>query len=251
MSDIFALTVARNEESRYLESFLENVGDWADFHFFYDDQSDDETAYIASQYANVVVRPDIYTAFAQDEGMFREAAWAAFEQEMEPREGDWIFVIDCDEMVVGTGQEDRLIQDVVKSVCDTAVYGALSLTFLEIFGWDTDGVTPLIRTDGFWGLGFAPRLFTYQVGARFAHGKVGVPAVPSYVMAAQRQWKTTNEISVMHFGYADVGDHLVKYQRYKGHLGHNPTHIESILSQDKVLVPWGGCLPGEMVYGDS
>jgi Glycosyl transferase family 2 len=247
MSDIYALTVGRNEEHRYLESFLENVSEWADEHFFYDDQSDDETAYIASQWATVRVRPDTRPSFNSDEGSYRWGAWMQFEDTMQPREGDWVFVIDCDEMVVG--KSDRTVRESIERVCEAAIYGAVSIAFNEVFGFTRDGV-PLIRMDGFWGQGFAPRLFTYQSGATFAPGKVGVPAVPSYVMADRNNWRNTDEISVMHFGYANAADLQTKFKRYNGVPGHHPDHIASILTPP-ALVPWGGP-HGEMVYaGDS
>jgi Glycosyl transferase family 2 len=247
MSDIYALTVGKNEECRYLQSFLENVGEWANYHFFYDDQSDDDTAELAQDWADVRIRPDGIPSFKDDEGMFRQAAWSTFETVMDPREGDWIFVIDCDEVVVGS--TDRPIRESIEAVVNTVLYGAVSIAFHEVFDVAEGGV-PLLRIDGFWGQGFAPRLFSYQIGGIFHHGKVGVPAVPSYVMAQSGRWHQTNEISVMHYGYADKEDLIVKHSRYNGVPGHHPAHIASILAPP-VLAPWGGPLPDiEMIYGD-
>lgn len=239
---IYALTVARNEEQRYLRSFLENVMDWSDEHFLYDDQSEDETAYIASEYATVRIRPDWQAGFAEDEGIFRHNAWVEFESVMEPQERDWVFVIDCDEMVVA---KDGHVMEAVNYLCDS-IDVAYAIVFQEVFGFDSEG-TPLVRVDGFWGQGFAPRLFPYHRRAMYAPGKVGVPAVPSYVMSQAGRWRQTDDISVMHYGYANEADHLVKFQRYSGVPGHHPDHIRSIISTHKMLVPWGGTV-GEMVY---
>lgn len=244
--DIYALTVGRNEEHRYLRSFLENVSEWCSDHFFYDDQSSDDTALIAQEYATVRVRDDNLPSFAEDEGMFRQAAWIMFEATMEPRIGDWILVIDCDEALVG--QPDRPVRGSLHSVCEDALYGPVCLAFHEVFGSTGNG-TPLVRVDGFWGQGFAPRLFTYREGGFFTQGKVGVPAVPSYVMADRNHWRQTNDLSVMHFGYANPQDWPVKYRRYKGVPGHHPEHIESIIGA-KDLVEWGGSKV-VMSYGDS
>lgn len=243
--DIYALTVGHNEEHRYLRSFLENVSEWASSHFFYDDQSTDNTALIAQEYATVRVRDDNLPSFAEDEGMFRYCAWNHFEAEIDPQEGDWILVIDCDEALVG--QPDRPIRGSLVDVCEAAILGPVCLAFHEVFGSTGDGV-PLLRVDGFWGQGFAPRLFPYRHGGTFTSGKVGVPAVPSYVMADQNHWRQTDAISVMHFGYANEADWPVKYARYKGVPGHHPDHIESIVGP-KDLVPWGGTKV-KMEYGD-
>jgi hypothetical protein len=245
--DIYALTVGRNEQPRYLKSFLENVSEWATDHFFYDDQSTDDTALIAQEYATVRVRNDSLPSFAEDEGMFRQSAWIMFEAAMEPREGDWVLVIDCDEALVG--HPDRPVRESLIETCEAALHGPVCLAFHEVFGLSRGGV-PLVRVDGFWGQGFAPRLFTYREGGTFTPGKVGVPAVPSYVMADQNHWRQTDAVSVLHYGYANSIDWPLKYQRYKGVPGHHPDHIESIISQYKELVPWGGAKV-TMNYGDS
>ena len=256
---IYALTVAKNEEHRYLRSFLDNVSEWADQHFFYDDRSDDNTF----KTALIRGRPNLTAAlrsldspsFEQDEGMFRQAAWSSFERHCLPKEGDWVLVIDCDEMLVGNGRYQPYLPKgtgnavfaALRSEC-ASLHGPCSLAFHEVFGWQ-DGI-PLVRMDGFWGIGFAPRLFPYKSGAFFAPGKIGVPAVPSYVMADTANWAGTDQISVMHFGYANQADWQVKFARYKGVPGHHPTHIDSILGE-KDLVPWWGGTIGEMKYGDG
>ena len=253
---IYALTVAKNEEHRYLRSFLDNVADWADQHFFYDDRSEDNTFKTALIHG----RPNLTAAlrsldspsFDQDEGMFRQAAWDSFERHCRPQEGDWVLVIDCDEMLVANHHLQPYLQEgtsavaaALRSECDL-VHGPVSLAFHEVFGWQDK--TPLVRMDGFWGIGFAPRLFPYRPGARFAPGKVGVPAVPTYVMAESANWNGTDQISVMHFGYANAADHQVKFNRYKGQPNHHPKHIDSILGEKDLVLWWGGLI-GEMKYG--
>lgn len=240
---IHALTVGKNEESRYLRSFLTNAYEWADSIFFYDDQSTDDTALIAQEYAEVRVRMDGALGFSDDEGVFRQNAWWEFEAVMHPQEGDWVFVVDCDELVVAS--DGKWVAEAVEELCDT-IDVAYAIAFQEVFGV-VDGV-PQVRVDGFWGQGFAPRLFPYHPNASFAYGKVGVPAVPSYVMSA-RPWRQTTDISVMHYGYANEKDWQPKYNRYKGLPGHHPDHIESIIGP-KTLVPWGGHVK-DMAYGNG
>ena len=250
MSDLYAFTVGRNEEGRYLESFLENTAEWCDYHFFYDDQSDDETAYIASQYAETIVRPDGVCSFAENEGVFRGVAWRAFEDALHPQDGDWVFVIDCDEVVVADSRFNDLEvgpeREALLGLCDS-IDVPYAVAFNEVFGHTAYGV-PLVRMDGFWGQGFAPRLFVYHPGAVFASGKVGVPAVPSYVQQQSGRWRQTADISVMHYGYVTQTDRQTKYARYNGVQGHGHDHIQSILAKDMALVEWGGPVK-EMLYG--
>lgn len=251
MSDLYAFTVGRNEEYRYLECFLDNVSEWADYHFFYDDQSDDETAYIASQYAETRVRPDGVCSFTENEGVFRGVAWRTFEETFHPEEGDWVFVIDCDEVVVASDKFNDLEvppeREALTELCDF-IRVPYAIAFIEIFGHTPQGV-PLARVDGYWGQGFAPRLFPYQPGGMFAAGKVGVPAVPSYVQSQAGRWRQTTDISMMHYGYVNATDRQAKYRRYNGVPGHSNEHIQSILASDLVLVPWGGAVK-EMEYGN-
>ena len=167
--DIYALTVGHNEEHRYLRSFLENVSEWASDHFFYDDQSTDNTALIAQEYATVRVRDNSLPSFAEDEGMFRQSAWIMFEAEMNPQEGDWILVIDCDEALVGS--PDWTIRGSLVDVCESTFPGPVCLAFHEVFGSTGSGV-PLVRVDGFWGDRFCPTSFHISAG-RYIHARQG------------------------------------------------------------------------------
>jgi hypothetical protein len=225
---LFAFTVGKNEESRYLSSMIRNLDGFVDDHFFYDDQSTDRTLDIADVLGCVAIRrPDGVASFSEDEGMFREAAWKSFELHMHPRLGDWVLVIDCDEFLSIKGQGVEF-NDIMRG--GTAV----NLSIPEVFGFDTDGC-PLVRTDRKWGTIFAPRLFAYQENGGFARGKVGVPAVPSYVMATPNR-VSTDDVVLMHLGYARFEDQEIKYARYNGVDGHSDEHVQSIVSPDKTLV---------------
>jgi hypothetical protein len=124
---------------------------------------------------------------------------------------------------------------------------AIDLRIPEVFGFD-ENLTPLIRVDQLWATIHAPRLFAYQPGGQYATGVVGVPAVPSYVMGSP--WDSTDEIVIMHYGYADPKDQLLKHMRYSGRGGHSSAHVESIID-DKVLEEWDGDFVEEMYHGDS
>jgi hypothetical protein len=240
---IFALTVGHNEEHRYLRSMLANVREWTDVHFFYDDRSDDETYNIAFRSRCITYRRSLGSpSFAENEGEFRGRAWQAFEAVCTPREGDWVLVIDCDEMLVGDG---RPVGEALDDVLCSVEKGAVDLNIPEVFGFDSDGC-PLVRVDGLWGTIHAPRLFTYRSGGSYFPGKVGVPAVPSYVMAAH--WESTSLISLMHFGYAKEIDQIIKFNRYFNQPGHLEAHVKSIMTDQKQLVRWEYPLVGNMHY---
>jgi hypothetical protein len=221
---------------------LANVRDWADVHFFYDDQSTDDTFFTALRAGCYMAsRHRDEPSFEMDEGFFRGTAWRVFEQECLPKEGDWVLVIDCDEMLVGDG---RPIHEALGDVLCAANQGAVDLNIPEVFGFDSDGC-PLVRVDRLWGTIHAPRLFTYRRGGMFTAGKVGVPAVPTYVMGTH--WQQTDLISLMHFGYADQEDRQVKFKRYSGVPGHLNAHVASIV-EEPALVRWEYPLVGRMHY---
>ena len=235
---IFGLTVAKNEEHRYLKEFLQASKGVFDAHFVYDDNSTDATPQMAREAGCLVY--DLHPAvpsFAEDEGLFRGQAWKAFERAVQPQSGDWVLVIDCDEALsTPHGVEAPTVRRVLKEVCASAPPEAwgVDLRIPEVFGFDPHG-SPLIRVDQLWGTIHAPRLFRYREGGQFAQGKVGVPAVPSYVMASF--WHNTGKIALMHYGYARSEDRTSKYGRYRGVPGHSSSHVESIL-KSPTLVHW-------------
>lgn len=235
---VFGLTVGRNEEQRYLAPTLNHSLKILDGHFFYDDRSTDRTPQIAEELGCVVVqRPQGGASFLESEGRFRDAAWLAFEAAMGPMPGDWVLVIDCDEVLVAQfamtpSDYWSVIREVISSAGDRV---AVNLNMPEVFGFADDGC-PLIRTDRLWGTGHAPRLFRYRPGGSYFVGNFGVPAVPSYVMNGA--WGTTEALVLMHYGYANRVDHERKYERYNGQPGHSDAHVQSILAPDKILERW-------------
>lgn len=237
---LFALTVGRNERYRYLSPMLAYMKNIIDEHFFYDDQSDDGTEKLAEAAGcKVVVRPDDVSPFSQDEGLFRGAAWAAFEKTMDPQLGDWVLVIDCDEVLISCNSVDPVeVKHTIDCFISLSEGRSIMLMIPEIFGFDDDGV-PLHRVDRLWPTIHAPRLFPYHQDGHYTAGEVGVPAVPSYVMHTD-QWVAAGEVTIMHYGYSCEEDQKIKYQRYAGRIGHSNDHIESILAPDKELVRWTG-----------
>ena len=246
---IFGLTVGRNEADRYLIPMLRHMGEVLDRHFFYDDQSTDRTPYIVAEYSHAILerRPNGVPSFVENEGAFRGAAWEAFEWHMQPEPGDYVLVIDCDEVLVSTRLVDFNIlkygvaactRQRLKYVIDQAINRPINLNIPEVFGFDAEGY-PLIRTDRLWNTIHAPRLFPYRPSGHYFIGAkgFGVPAVPNYVMAGG--WYSTDDLALMHYGYAREEDQKLKFERYSGQLGHSNAHVESIAAADKTLATWG------------
>ena len=209
-----------------------------DNHFFFDDRSDDETVSIAQEYCVVDVRGALDPGFVFNEGAFRGLAWTAFEQTMNPQVGDWVLVIDCDEVLVSNSLQLGVANPHRASLLDTVHRSsrvAIDLAIPEVFGYDESNY-PLIRTDALWATIHAPRLFAYMPGGSYFHGSYGVPAVPNY--AQRGPWDSADLISLMHYGYADERDQMAKYERYRGNGGHSNRHVESIISSAKTLEPW-------------
>lgn len=235
---IIALTVGRNEVDRYLMPMLQHMSHVVDGHFFYDDRSEDDTAAVAAWAGcTVVQRRQHEPSFEQSEGAFRGNAWAAFERTMYPHGGDWVLVIDCDEVLVSN--TDFTPHHELHALASTANQMSVELSIPEVFGFTNNGL-PRVRTDGLWATISAPRLFRYWPDAQFyvgGPGEYGVPAVPSYVMGASRA--QTEKISLMHYGYADDRDKVDKFARYNGRGGHSSRHVESILGPFN-LETWTG-----------
>lgn len=249
---IFGLTVGRNEEDRYLAPMLMHMAGVVDKHFFFDDDSTDGTATVAADWcAGVAVRSGHNVpSFVENEGAFRDGAWKVFEDYMHPQLGDWVLVIDCDEVLVVTYEHnthldlDHATRATLR--LETAVAPtAIDLNIPEIWGFDQVG-RPLQRVDKLWNTIHAPRLFRYQPEASYFHGDFGVPAVPQYVQAGQ--WGNTDALALMHYGYADKRDQQAKYARYIGKLGHSNNHVDSIMDTEQHLVPWEGPYVKEMSW---
>jgi len=204
---IFGLTVGRNEAGRYLETMLWHMHGIVDNHFFFDDRSDDETVSIAEEYCVVTVRPDAAASFSENEGAFRGQAWKSFEHAMRPVVGDWVLVIDCDEVLVGNHQfvgdpnshRSCLFRPFLRS-------GRVAIDLAILKCGDFMMRTTAAHLPGMTVFGNNPRSSTFRLHARgsYFQGPYGVPAIPNY--AQRGPWDSTDEVSLMHYGYADERD---------------------------------------------
>lgn len=246
---LLSFTVGRNETQRYLRPMLQRLSTIVDGMFFYDDDSTDATTTVAQDAGcNTSIRsfcPGRVPTFMEHEGFFRQGAWDQFEKSMHPREDDWVLAIDCDEFLV-TRSIQTVKQAVVEEIVNAVFSGrnSIMLDIHEVFGLSSEG-TPLVRVDRLWGTIHAPRLFRYRYGGQYANQKMGVPAVPTYVMA-EPFW-TTHNLALLHYGYAREEDQKAKYERYTtSPEGHSSKHVQSIMVEDKTLIPWDGSVPGEL-----
>lgn len=237
----------KNEADRWLEACLQWASTFADELHVYDDRSDDDTASVASSYANVTVRGPAGPSFLEHEGQFRENAWHAFEVMAHPEPGDWVLALDADEFLVGN--PDVNLRELVLEHCgraDATGAGAILLPVPEMFGADfgPDGrVTKLHqRMDGLWRSIRGTRLFRYQEGGSFRNKPMGCGSEPTYV--TERPAMAVDDLWLLHLGYVRDEDKTMKHERYSSLLdhGHNNDHVQSIVRKRRER-DWDGPLP--------
>lgn len=226
--------VVRNEADRYLNSVLRWHSFVDDMHI-YDDQSTDDTAHRAAFKGAIVdVRPEGVPSFLEHEGLFRQAAWEAFEAQCDPQLGDWVLLLDADEFVVG----ERSVLEEEVDAAEAVLAKSLDVRIHEVF--DVRGVVPLIRKDGYWPDIQARRIVRYEPGGRFPQRELACGSHPTYV--AESKSLAAQHVSILHYGYAAKSDRMNKYTRYVDRPGHSKLHVESILRKPE-LEPWTGRIP--------
>lgn len=231
---IFSLLVTRNEAHRYLKECLQWHSQIVDGIFVYDDRSTDDTVKIAREYATVVVRPS-GPSFLEDEGTFRSLAWDMFAHHFLPTEEDVIFAVDADEFLISTKEDSSF-----REVCAGNAQGSnnsLSLHIPEVFYYDESDV--YVRTDGFWGDLWQPRICRWSNNIKFQNKKMASGSLPEISLG---NIKKCHSFALLHLGYARDSDRQEKFKRYSGLPGHNPAHVNSIL-QSPTLKKWDYAAP--------
>jgi len=219
--------VGKNESNRFLEPVLQRLSTQVDKIIFTDDCSDDDTAEIASKYAEVFKTDK--TLFTENEGNLRSNAWRNLEKFA--KEGDWIVAIDCDEMLY----QDRDLD--LKYVLDQSPYDVVNVRFYHM--WNETQY----RVDKLWAPNNSSRIFRYRDNGTFFDKKLACGSEPTYVVqwVRQRNYFLHSGLMMQHLGYARDEDKVSKYNRYisidKGEF-HNLQHIESIMDTNFVLVNW-------------
>lgn len=243
MVRIVASLVVKNEADRYLKEFLKWNSQWWDDLFVFDDASSDSTRLICSGYGEVVRCHFSVNPFMRNEGEFRSAGWAAMEERMDLKEGDFVFSIDADEFLVGTNKGPDSIRDLLERLAVRLTEegkNAANIDIPEV--WDT--CLPLsIRKDGLWTNKKLPRLTKYFRGGEFRNQAMACGSTPTY--SYQNMLEGDFDVSLLHFGYAKEQDRIDRYDRYTSLVnhGHNPTHILSILSNPTTKKWVGGETP--------
>lgn len=240
---VIGFMVTRNEADRYLASALKNLVDLVDVMFVYDDNSDDGTPDLARDLgADVVVHP-AGPSFLEHEGRFRNLSLGAMWTVEHPVEGDWILGIDADEALAP--HDPAMLRSAVAHGIHAFRRGGratgLSLPIREVWGFSGNG-QPLIRQDGYWAQNRHHRLWAWPRHPempQYRDAALGVGATPLH--AATRGFGVTG-LEILHYGYAHPDDRAERVARYTGRPGHNPKHIESILSRP-VLTEHAGIVP--------
>jgi glycosyltransferase involved in cell wall biosynthesis len=224
---IIAQMVGKNESNRFLEPVLQRLSTQVDKIIFTDDCSDDDTAEIASKYAEVFKTDK--TLFTENEGNLRSNAWKNLEKFA--NEGDWVVAIDCDEMLY----QDRDLD--LRYVLDQSPYDVVNVRFYHM--WNKTQY----RVDKLWAPNNSSRIFRYRDNGTFFDKKLACGSEPTYVVqwVRQKNYFLHSGLMMKHLGYERDEDKASKYDRYisidKGEF-HNLQHIESIMDTNFVLVNW-------------
>lgn len=235
---IYGVLVAKNEANRYLEACLAHMMPIFDQVFVFDDLSIDGTPDIArSMGCEVAVRSELQPSFVDHEGRFRQSAWVTMYGRLKPKIGDWAFAFDADEFLVGEN-----VGKVLRDKIDLALHDGhdgLTIQIPEVFGYSVDG-EPMVRTDGFWKEITGVRAAPIRPGMRFRNKAMGCGSVPDYATNPL----AVEELHLLHYGYAEYQDRCAKYDFYSSltDSGHNPEHINSILTQPMLRV-WEESFP--------
>lgn len=235
--------VVRNEADRYLDCSLSWHLPILDGLHVYDDRSTDDSVDLATSHGAVVTTrdPDV-PSFVQHEGQFRQAAWRAFEAAMMPEAGDWVLAIDADEFLVSRAHEADSLWSAVNEALQNG-WVARMVRIPEVFAVSNEHgelTQPQVRMDGYWGGIQGTRLFSYQPHGQFSNKPMGSGSEPTYVAGNGPWGPPTDDLFLLHYGYAFTADQQAKYARYSQLVhGHSNAHVESIITEP-TLVRWDG-----------
>jgi len=228
---VIAQMVGRNEANKYLPEVLERLKSQVDEIVFTDDCSDDNTAEIASKYANVYKTPK--PMFTTHEGRLRRYAWLNLENHA--TEGDWIIAIDCDEMLYDCSD---ITKTDIRQILNSSEKDVVNVRFYHMWN-DTQ-----YRVDKLWAPNNSSRIFRFMSGAMFRDRALACGSEPTYVLDLinQRNYFVNSNLIMQHLGYIKDEDKQSKYERYStidGGEFHALNHINSIVDPNPVLINWG------------
>lgn len=228
---IIAQIVGRNESSKYLKQILERLKLQVDMIVFTDDCSEDNTANIAAEYAEVYVNDQ--QLFTVDESTLRSKAWSNLSNHA--TEGDWVIAIDCDEMLYVANDIENLS---IKKTLEYSPYDVVNVRFYHM--WNKTHY----RVDKLWAPNNSSRIFRFKNNGQFTNKKLACGSEPTYVLEdlRRRNYWVNSGLVMQHLGYTDDTEKQKKYDRYmaidKGKF-HNIQHIKSIIDPSPTLITWG------------
>lgn len=223
MNKIYALTLIKNEEKRYLNDWLKNCKLLFDDHIFLDNGSTDNTLKIISKYSKKI----IYDAsdFAINEQHLRTKLWNEVRKYAD--EDDWICILDADEFIDNKQfislREELLNMD--KTIC------GIFCNLLDM--WNTNQY----RIDGCWSPSKFPLLFRYKDNELYNKitKKLHKSRTPEYVDTTKF---ISSHINIYHNSLISDDEKLYKYNFYKKNVDINDTnynHALSILNSETKL----------------
>lgn len=221
--------IGRNESDRFLEEVLERLSTQVDKIIFTDDCSTDNTAEVASKYAEVFQTSS--QLFNEHEGKLRAFAWGNMEKFA--KTGDWIIAIDCDEKLFNL---DKSIPD-IRSVLATSPFDVVNVRFYHM--WNETQY----RVDKLWAPNNSSRIFRFVDNGGFLNRKLACGSEPTYVRdwIAKRNFWINSSLIMQHLGYVKDSDKKMKFERYShldGGAFHNLDHINSIVDENPILIDW-------------
>lgn len=220
-----ASLVVRNERARYLEPCIASLLAFCDLVVVLDDASDDGTR------EWLVDHPDerLHVALASEPGFFVHEGRTRQRllDETLKHAPTHILAIDADELVTDGG---ALVEQVARDP-DVPVW---TLPLEEVWKAEPSGLH--VREDGGWGQGLA---FVWRVPDdldpmwRIMQKKLACRRVPPAVF--RQRPRMLDDVSLLHFGWADEGARRARHARYTEHDGgrfHTRQHLASILWPD-------------------
>ncbi|MBQ7056236.1 MAG: glycosyltransferase family 2 protein [Alphaproteobacteria bacterium] len=205
---LIAITIVRNESSNYLRSWLENISNFADYHIFVDDASDDSTPDIIKEHlkkypGELHIRKT--PLFIKNEPLLRSELWDYTRRVA--RQGDWILIVDADEFYDETllRLKPKLLANKFPNI-DVVKVSCLDM-------WNSTS----FRKDGYWSPFYtAVRLIRfYDVDFGANNTSLHMPAYPSSTDISKNLRKF---VPMMHFAYLRSADRLRRYNFYKSNV---------------------------------
>ncbi len=229
---LVASMIVKNEIGRYLELALNHLRSYCDEIRVLDDGSTDGSYELCKALPQVEVLRNPGPAFFEHEGLARQNLFDWTRQGLP----DYVLAIDADEFVT----DPDYLRHAIANAGD--VY---TLSLVEAWNVSERGID--IRVDGQWGPRRIPILYSTPRQARnwkMSNKQLACGREPVQVIQRARRAAATGS-TVMHFGWANEHERVVRAQRYYDHDNgkfHQDRHLQSILWNDRRVrlkrLPW-------------